>query len=404
VRILIVTLEYPPYLRGGIGTHVSSLVANLQERGHELVVLTFSPNRSSIEREGSVEVVRVACEKGDLSRFDRDSLSQFYVYISDEFARTALSHFEKKGWTPQVIHCHDFHGFEASSRLRRALHAPIVSSVHLLHHPLMHWGGEEPPSCYLPREKAMCIESDHLITVCSGFEELIHQIYAREATSTTCIHNGVSIDETWERRGPQQGNELCEIVFVGRFTAQKSIKELLLSAIEVSRLKPNVRYRFAGYFENTSYARAVRCALSGLEFSPEKIVMTGRLSRSEVHSLLKNADICMLPSRYEGVPYSALEAMSHEVPVIGGDTCGITDLIAHETTGLLCPVHLEDVDDPVTSKRNPDLSALVEEQIRLIDNVDLRRSLGKAGKERVIRKHSIKQMVDSVVQVYNTLV
>jgi len=51
---------------------------------------------------------------------------------------------------------------------------------------------------------------------------------------------------------------------------------------------------------------------------------------------LKNADIFIFPSKYEGFPLALTEAMSLGLPCLGFDTCsGVNQLITHKKNGLL---------------------------------------------------------------------
>lgn len=50
---------------------------------------------------------------------------------------------------------------------------------------------------------------------------------------------------------------------------------------------------------------------------------------------LKAFDLFVLPSRKEGLPYTILEAIHAEIPIIATDVGGVSELIEHKKTGLL---------------------------------------------------------------------
>ena len=50
---------------------------------------------------------------------------------------------------------------------------------------------------------------------------------------------------------------------------------------------------------------------------------------------LASADAFVLPSRWEGLPYSILEAVSASLPVVASRVGGVPELVVHEVTGLL---------------------------------------------------------------------
>jgi glycosyltransferase involved in cell wall biosynthesis len=57
--------------------------------------------------------------------------------------------------------------------------------------------------------------------------------------------------------------------------------------------------------------------------------------QSDVHSLLATWDVLAMPSRYEGLPISALEAMASARPVVASRVGGLCELIVDGVTGYL---------------------------------------------------------------------
>ena len=67
--------------------------------------------------------------------------------------------------------------------------------------------------------------------------------------------------------------------------------------------------------------------------------------REDVKDLMKDADIFVLPSRYEGLSVAMIEAMSCGLPIIASDAPGINPYIKNGVNGLLFPI--EDHDELV---------------------------------------------------------
>ena len=57
----------------------------------------------------------------------------------------------------------------------------------------------------------------------------------------------------------------------------------------------------------------------------------------DVRPVLAALDVFVLPSRWEGLPLAALEAMAAGLPVVVTNVAGSRDLIRHERTGLVVP-------------------------------------------------------------------
>lgn len=57
--------------------------------------------------------------------------------------------------------------------------------------------------------------------------------------------------------------------------------------------------------------------------------------RSDVPRLMRAADLFVLPTEFEGLPFTILEAMAQRVPVVASDVGGIPEVIRHRVDGLI---------------------------------------------------------------------
>ncbi len=64
----------------------------------------------------------------------------------------------------------------------------------------------------------------------------------------------------------------------------------------------------------------------------------GRLSAEEVREQYRQCDALILPTRLEGLPLVAMEALSCGLPVISSNSASLAEVVDHELTGLVCPV------------------------------------------------------------------
>ncbi len=105
--------------------------------------------------------------------------------------------------------------------------------------------------------------------------------------------------------------------------------------------------------------------------------------RNDVSALLAAADIFVLPSYFEGLPMSVIEAMLTGLPVVASDLDATRQQVVPEVTGLLVP-----------PRQVAPLTAAIT---RLVANAPLRAALGAAGRERAV------QHFDEAVVVRRTL-
>lgn len=109
---------------------------------------------------------------------------------------------------------------------------------------------------------------------------------------------------------------------------------------------------------------------------------------SDMDSAYRRADILVLTSDHEGTPNVALEAMAHGLPIVATRAGGIEEIL-NEERGML--VELGDIRG---------LSAAVA---ALINQPELRITLGSNGRKYVADNHSLAYLQNRLVGVYGTL-
>ncbi|MGA9017069.1 MAG: glycosyltransferase family 4 protein [Acetobacteraceae bacterium] len=95
--------------------------------------------------------------------------------------------------------------------------------------------------------------------------------------------------------------------------------------------------------------------------------------RDDVPDLMAAADIFVLPSRFEGLPMSVIEAMLTSRPVVATNVRGPAEQVVSEVTGLLV--------------LPGDASALAAALARVVGDKALCARMGAAGRERAVEKY-----------------
>ncbi len=113
--------------------------------------------------------------------------------------------------------------------------------------------------------------------------------------------------------------------------------------------------------------------------------------REDVPALLAAADIFALPSHFEGLPMSVIEAMLTGLPVVATDISGPREQVLPGVTGLLVP-----------PMRIPELAEALR---RLIGDAGLRTRMGESGRARALELYDEAKVVARTldlmgVQVY----
>ncbi|MEO6811232.1 MAG: glycosyltransferase [Isosphaeraceae bacterium] len=176
-------------------------------------------------------------------------------------------------------------------------------------------------------------------------------------------------------------NDATLALFVGRIDPQKGLPDLLEAARRVViPARPDWHLALAG--DGPSLATLQEFTRASPTLS-DRVRWLGR--RDDVPSLLKTADVLVLPSHWEGMPNVVLEAMAARLPVVATAVEGSEELVIPGQTGWLVP-----------PKEWESLGAALLDAA--IDPERARR-FGKAGRARVETDFSI----DHVIQSYDEL-
>jgi glycosyltransferase involved in cell wall biosynthesis len=111
--------------------------------------------------------------------------------------------------------------------------------------------------------------------------------------------------------------------------------------------------------------------------------------RDDIASVLRQAHIVCLPSYREGLPKSLLEAAACGLPIVTTDAVGCRDVVDDGVNGYCVPV------------KNTDL--LAEALQKLIEDAELRRTMGMAGRARAEEEFSTEQVIAETLSVYREL-
>ena len=117
----------------------------------------------------------------------------------------------------------------------------------------------------------------------------------------------------------------------------------------------------------------------------ERVVLTGFVSN--VPAVLPLFVLLALPSFTEGLPLTVLEAMRTGLPVVATRVGGVPAVLGNDVAGVLVEPN--------------DTAGLTEALGRLVDDHELRRALGAAGRRRLIERFSSAAMADRYEALYH---
>ena len=152
------------------------------------------------------------------------------------------------------------------------------------------------------------------------------------------IYNGVDTVRFHPGTRQRQPGEPCKLLFVGGWKTLKG----------VDLLAPILRQLGEGFVLHYTGGPA---AQKDKTHMPPNMIDMGRLQGdAAVVAAMQNADALLFPSRSEGHPLVAVEAMACGLPIIGMHGSSVSEAVTDGQTGLLCPQN--DVAAFVTATRS----------------------------------------------------
>lgn len=182
-------------------------------------------------------------------------------------------------------------------------------------------------------------------------------------------------------------NEKITVIFTGRMVREKGVYDLIEAA---NILKPQyqnkIRFLLCGRL--TPNKSGVNEEYLKLHCDGKYISWLGE--RNDVKQLLAKSDIMAFPSYYrEGIPKSLIEACAVGRPIITCDSIGCKEAVEDGINGFLVP------------PQNP--SQLAEALKTLIDNPELRNTMGKASRIKAEKEFSVEDVIKTHLEIYNSL-
>jgi alpha-maltose-1-phosphate synthase len=378
VKALLLTREYPPHIYGGAGVVVGELSRALARR-LAVEVRCFGEREGAgddkIAVRGYTPWARLAAGP-DGPRF-APALETLSVGLA--MARDPVD--------ADVAHAHTWYADMAGLWIRILYRIPLIVTLHSME-PLRPWKADQLGTGYLVStwiEKTAVESADRVIAVSSQMREDILHHFAVDPARVVVLHNGIDLERfrRTDRRDvlERYGVRPPYVLFVGRITDQKGIFHLLEAA---PRLPPGVQVVLCAAAPDTPEIEArLRQAVPR---HPNVVWINAMLAVEQVVQLYSHAAVFACPSVYEPFGLINLEAMACETPVVASAVGGILEVVEDGVTGLLVP------------PGRPE--ALADALRRVLEDRDLARALGQAGRRRVEERFSWASVAERTEQVY----
>lgn len=252
-----------------------------------------------------------------------------------------------------VIHAHDWLTYPAGVALARVTGKPLVVHVHSTE---FDRSGSNVNQRVYDIERMGMHAASRVLCVSGLTKNICMRRYACPASKIDVVYNGLDR----EAHQPMQGQRIEAadkiVLFLGRITMQKGPEYFIAAAKRVLEKVPDAKFVLAG--SGDMALRMIDLA-AGLGIGG-KVLFTGFLRGGDIERVFKMADCYVMPSVSEPFGIAALEAISHDVPVILSKTSGASEVLQH-----VLKVDFWDIDDMankiVAVLKHPPLSSTLRE-------------------------------------------
>lgn len=305
----------------GVARHIFDLLDGLRARGHTIDVLYSPVREDALFRAGraarpGIRFVPVAMRRAP--------------GLQDLRPLREIRRFIHANGPYDILHGHSSKGGLMARLAAPGSGARVVYTPHAI-------STLDPTLSPLPRlvyglgERVLALATDALIAVSSQERTAIGRL-GIPLRKVVCILNAVDPPPP----GPDRRSELglapddTVIGFVGRCSRQKAIDELVAAFALVQKKVPTARLLVIGDGPGKEAARqqaeAEGCAAD-----------IRWLGACDARAWYPSFDLLALPSRYEGLSYTLLEAAAAGLPIVATDVGGVRDVVADGLTGCIVP-------------------------------------------------------------------
>ncbi len=378
-------IAYVHYIetRDSAFNHVRQFVDAARRLGHEVDV--YSPRRAAPVSEGSAStpsrrsrrsMIRTAAAK---YLHEPRLLAQNVAYLPAEIGFLRRQQ-------PDVLLARDAPLVTSYLISARRLRVPLVVEANA---PVLESRLYQPEYWNLPilpqwLEGRKLARADRIVVVSQALKAHFETRHELDPEKITVAHNGADLSrfssrKSWDRSIPGSFRAGQVVGFVGSLHAWHGPRLLAQMIRDVARLRPATCFIVVGTGPGYPEVQALTAALDG------RIYFPGSVSHERVPGFVTSFDVAVMPdSNTYGSPMKVVEWMAAAKPIAAPRYAPLEELIQSGTHGLLF--------EP------GDRHALTTAVLRLLDETDYARSLGRAAFEKARTELSWEQNARRVLQ------
>jgi len=233
--------------------------------------------------------------------------------------------------------------------------------------------------------RLVCASCDRIICQSQLAADDLVKLFGIDEKRIDIVHNWIDVSRFVADPRPRESasQDVVQIIFVGWLHEKKGVQFLIPAIKLLADLTQNFRLTVCGGGGLLESARDQCRALNIERF----VDFRGWVKNEDIHHLLNEADIFVLPSLAEGMPNSLLQAMACGLPVVTTRVSSIPAIVKNEVNGILI--------EPGSAE------AICQGLKRLIDDPQLRRRMSETNRRQILENHDISTAWPRIASILN---
>jgi glycosyltransferase involved in cell wall biosynthesis len=358
----------------------------LVKRKHEVVVYTSDArdfgSRLRIDSDNDVDGIRVHYFRN----LALTLVKKFKLFVTPQLVSRAKEEVEKF----DVVHLHEYRTFQniVIAHYAKKYGVPYVLQAHgslprIMAKQRLKWIYDVLFGYRLLRDASRVI-------ALSRVEAEQYRSVGVPEEKIEVIPNGIELSEYAdlppkgcfrEKFGIKEEEKI--VLYLGRIHRIKGLDILVEAFAKVIEDFDDVRLVIVG--PDDGYLSKLKALINALSIN-DNVLILGPMYGDDKLEAYVDADVYVLPSRYETFPMSLLEAYACGKPVIASRVGGLTDIVVEGITGLLVETR--------------DVRKLTRSMLSLLNDDDRAKEMGLRSKQFVKENFTIEKVVDKLEQLY----
>jgi glycogen(starch) synthase len=399
MHVCLSAREYVPHIDvGGIGAYTQHLALGLRQLGHHVTILSESlrprPGNSKASPASLQQTAsRVFARARQATWLNRWPASQVIgvLWYSLSLARAVRRLASEE--QVEILEVPDWRAEGLVASLWKPI--PLVVKLHMPSFILDQFDGS---SSSLHRrvtrlvEKKAILNADLITSPSLSLARIVAQRYRIPLDRIHLVRNPIDVDLFSPAEEGESGPET--VLYVGRLNRRKGSHVLAQAIPLVASHCPETVFLFVGPDMPTAQGSA-SCKqellnMLALYVVEDRVHFLPPQDRNALVSIYRSSGICVVPSLYDNLPMTCLEAMACGKAVVASDAGGMSEIITSGLSGILVP------------PEQPE--ALAEALVGLLKDKQQRQELGQNARAYVEENLSCARIAEETVNLYQQVV